>query len=77
MTLSPAAQSVMNAHHTAVCRFTPHAAWGNGRPQIAAILQALADHKQTPIVDGQPIDHWNPSARTRRELRNIAAELQP
>lgn len=47
----------------------------HGRSPIAAALRALADHRQEPITDGQPIDHWNPDDRTRQELRNIAAEL--
>lgn len=43
---------------------------------LAAALRALADQQQAPITLGQPIDHWNPDERTRRELRNIAAELE-
>lgn len=42
----------------------------------AWILRALADHQQAPITLGQPIDHWNPDDRTRRELRNLAGELE-
>ena len=42
---------------------------------IASALRALADHQQAPIGD-EPVDHWNPDERTRRELRNLAAELE-
>ena len=46
-----------------------------GSRRLAAALRALADHKQAPITLGQPIDHWSPDDRTRRELRNLAEEL--
>ena len=42
----------------------------------AAVLRALADH-QIPAWDGGPLCHWLPDYRTRQELRNIAAELDP
>ena len=43
---------------------------------LAATFRALADHQQAPIAPGQPIDHWSPDDRTRRELRNLAEELE-
>ena len=69
MTLSPAAQSAMQAalHHDPS---------GPTRHSVGAALRALADHQQAPITLGQPIDHWNPDDRTRRELRNLAVELE-
>lgn len=43
---------------------------------LAAALRALADH-QSPAWDGTgPACHWSPDGRTRRELRNLAAELE-
>lgn len=43
---------------------------------LAAALRALADH-QAPAWDGTgPACHWTPGIWTRRELRNIAAELE-
>jgi hypothetical protein len=43
---------------------------------MAAALRALADHQpQRRTLDG-PQDHWDPDERTRRELRNIAEELE-
>lgn len=69
--LSPAAQAVLNATKVRFYESPPTAA------QLASwILHALADHQQAPISEGQPIDHWHPDARTRQELRNIAAELE-
>ena len=45
--------------------------------QLAAALRALADHQpQWRTLDAR-LDHWDPNPRTRRELRNIAAELDP
>ena len=61
--LSPLAQAVLDAY-------------GHEVGGIAAVLRAMADHQQAPITLGQPIDHWNPDDRTRRELRNLAAELE-
>lgn len=69
--LSPAAQAVLNATKVRLYESPPTAA------ELAAwILRALADHQPAPITLGQPIDHWYPDERTRRELRNIAAELE-
>jgi hypothetical protein len=46
------------------------------RAGVAAVLRALADHRpQRRTLDG-PQDHWDPDERTRRELRNIAEELE-
>lgn len=69
--LSPAAEAVM----AAMSRSYDHEP--TRRAIAAAILRSLANHQQSPIVDGQPIDHWNPDDRTRRELRNLAEELEP
>lgn len=69
--LSPAAQVVLDATKV---RFYEDQPTG---PKLATwILRALADHQPAPITLGQPIDHWNPSQRTRQELRNIANELE-
>lgn len=43
---------------------------------LAAALLALADHRQAPARESQPIDWWDPGERTRRELRIMAAELE-
>lgn len=42
---------------------------------LAAALRALVEH-QRPMWDLGPLCHWSPSIWTRRELRNIAAELE-
>ena len=42
---------------------------------LSAALRALADH-QSPEWDGGPLCHWRPDERTRRELCNIAEELE-
>lgn len=69
--LSPAARAVLDATKIKFYESQPSNA------ELAAwILHALADHQQAPITDGQPIDHWNPDERTRRELQAIAAELE-
>lgn len=80
--LSPAAQAVLDA---VVNRSHPLlAGMGAGRdqyarklaPTAAAALRALADHQPAPTRLGAPLDHWSPDARTRRELHNIADELE-
>lgn len=68
--LSPAAQAVLDAMH----RSYDHEP--TRRAIAAEILHALADH-QRPAWDGNgPLCHWSPTPHTRRELRNIAAELE-
>ena len=69
--LSPAAQAVLDATKVKFYESPP-----TGAELAAWILRALADHEPSPITLGQPIDHWHPDERTRRELRNIAAELE-
>lgn len=68
--LSPAAQGVM----AAMSRSYDHEP--TRRAIAAAILRSLADHKSVARFDIGVLDHWSPDARTRRELRNIAAELE-
>lgn len=72
--LSPLAQAVLDAYGHEVGGIAAIISYE--RRGIAAVLRAMADHQQAPITDGQPIDHWNPDDRTRRELRNLAAELE-
>ena len=67
--LSPAARAVLEA----MSRSYDHEP--TRRAIAAGILRALADHKQAPVGEG-PIDHWSPDDRSRRELRNLAAELE-
>jgi hypothetical protein len=74
--ISPAAQAVW------------HAAWSNTevrcgdiegtrKLQIAAALRALAHH-QHPAWNGTgPACHWTPTPHTRRELLNLANEIDP
>lgn len=69
--LSPAAQAVLDATKVKFYESQP-----SGAELARWILHALADHRQVPITNGRPIDHWNPDDRTRQELRNIAAELE-
>lgn len=69
--LSPAARAVLDATKVKFYESQP-----TGAELASWILRALADHRQAPISEGQPIDHWNFDARTRQELRNIAAELE-
>lgn len=71
--LSPAAEAAQHAAFTLADLLNRDVSEAE---MIAAAVRALADHQQTPIALGQPIDHWSPDARTRRELRNIAAELE-
>lgn len=42
---------------------------------IAATLCALADHELESPTSG-PLDHWCPDAKTRHELRILAAEFR-
>lgn len=72
--LSPLAQAVLYAYGDEVGGIAAIISYE--RRGIAAVLRAMADHQQAPITLGQPIDHWNPDDRTRRELRNLAAELE-
>ena len=67
--LSPTAQAVLAA------MFRSYDHEPTRRVIAAAILRALADHQRAPITPGRVVDHWAPDDRTRRELRNLAAEL--
>ena len=72
--LSPAAQSALDAYIDENCGEEP---MPSELRALSAALRALADHQpQRRTLDG-PQDHWDPGQRTRRELRNIAAELDP
>ena len=73
--LSPAAQAMFDTWiYPARFPFNPKGT--HAQRALAAALRALADHQQVPITNGRPIDHWSPDDRTRRELRNLAAELE-
>lgn len=79
--LSPAARAVLDAIEEVVSQ--PAFSLDEQPPSYLAIrlmaaaaLCALADHQQAPVTLGQPIDHWDPDERTRRELRNLADELE-
>jgi hypothetical protein len=70
--LSPAAQAVLDAA-TAGYWKSPFDSEGKG---AAAVLRALAEYR-TPHWDGTgPTCHWHPTPQVRRELLNIAAELE-
>lgn len=72
--LSPAAQAIRAAFNDRYERCGP--CDDNWQELcLAAALRALADH-QSPAWNGGPLCHWSPSIWTRRELRNIAAELE-
>ena len=74
--LSPAAQAVLDAGRQYATQ-----AWSDATHQrfnlgIAAALRALAEYR-TPHWDGTgPACHWHPTPQVRRELLNIAAELE-
>jgi hypothetical protein len=71
--LSPAAEAALDAAFTLADFLNREVSQSE---MIAAFLRALADHQpQRRTLDG-PQDHWDPDGRTRRELRNIAAELE-
>ena len=74
--LSPAAQAVLDASRQYATQ-----AWSDATHQrfnlgIAAALRALAEYR-TPHWDGTgPACHWHPTPQVRRELLNIADELE-
>jgi hypothetical protein len=68
--LSPAAQAVLDATKVRFYEDQP-----SGATLARWILRALADHQHVTATDG-PLDHWSPDDRTRRELRNLAEELE-
>lgn len=76
--LSPAARAIRDAVLGTYAPSVPRDAllWMLERPSTVATLRALADHQQAPVALDQPIDHWSPDDRTRRELRNLADELE-
>jgi len=66
--LSPAAQAVMDAYYSTESL--------RSAPALAAVLRALAEYR-TPHWDGTgPACHWHPTPQVRRELLNIADELE-
>jgi hypothetical protein len=68
--LSPAAQAVLDA----ACKSLDHR--GYISDQVAAALRTLAEYR-TPHWDGTgPACHWHPTPQVRRELLNIADELE-
>lgn len=75
--LSPAAQEVktvvMSCYKEGYVR--DHA-WPLERPKVVAALRALADHKTQKWDGTGPACFWRPTQDTRRELRNIADELE-
>jgi hypothetical protein len=69
--LSPAAQAVLNA--AMQYEINPEC---YSRKIAAAVLRALAEYR-TPSWDGiGPVCHWHPTPYVRRELLNIADELE-
>jgi hypothetical protein len=67
--LSPAALAVLDAVDTVPLAKAR-------RFHIAAALRALAEYR-TPHWDGTgPACHWHPTPQVRRELLNIANELE-
>jgi hypothetical protein len=63
--LTPAAQAVLDAANAATVK-----------EGTAAALRALAEYR-TPHWDGtSPACHWHPTPQVRRELLNIADELE-
>jgi hypothetical protein len=70
--LSPAAQAVLDAAMASAIK-NLH---GTYERDIAAALRALAEYR-TPHWDGTgPACHWHPTPQVRRELLNIANELE-
>ena len=66
--LSPAAQAMITASNCAGSRIV--------QLHIAYALRALAEYR-TPHWDGTgPACHWHPTPQVRRELLNIANELE-
>jgi uncharacterized protein YjiS (DUF1127 family) len=76
--LSPAAQAVKDATLALYSEgYARDNAWRVERDSAVAVLRALADHQLTRQYPATgPLDHWDPDPRTRRELRNIADELE-
>jgi hypothetical protein len=77
--LSPAAQAVLTAATQKLYCLDPEdvpmSASEHGSA-IAAALRALGEYR-TPHWDGTgPACHWHPTPQLRRELLNIAAELE-
>ena len=67
--LSPAAQAVLDAAINV-------AESPDAESIAAAALRALAEYR-TPHWDGTgPACHWHPTPQVRRELLNIATELE-
>jgi hypothetical protein len=79
--LSPAAQAIKDAYHESVLRFMPHADKGNGRPQMAAVLRAVADSvvgtRQTATSADYSAGANNEGIMIHSQLLEIAAELDP
>lgn len=66
--LSPAARAVLDAMRA----ISPAPA-----DELAgAAFRALANHQPQPRTQGGPLDWWDPDDRTRRELQNMAEELE-
>jgi len=70
--ISPPTKAALNALIDENCGDRPMPSEIRG---LAAALRVLANHQRRGYVLDGPQDHWDPSDRTRRELRNIAAEL--
>lgn len=70
--LSPPTRAVLDAWIDENCGDQPMPSEIKG---LAAALRALANHQRRGYVLDGPQDHWDASDYTRRELRNIAAEL--
>lgn len=64
--MTPAAKSILNAL-SRTAPVTPIQA-------VAIAFRIMAGHS-TPSWEGGPLCHWTPLPHTRRELRNLADEL--
>lgn len=42
---------------------------------VAVVLGILSTYKSRSIISDEPINHWFPDAKTRRELANFAEEI--
>lgn len=75
--LSPAAWAALQAYEEGSCQVTPGRYIPSRRRGLAAALRALAAHQTAPWNPQLgPMDHWRPDSHTRRELQNIAAEIE-
>jgi hypothetical protein len=74
--LSPAARAVWDAFNCDSATHLYGEEYEEFRVNLVAAFRALANHQPQPRTQDGPLDHWDPDDRTRRELHNIAAELE-